>query len=98
MNIEQIIKAWKDPEYRASLTEEQAADLPNHPSGSLLVEIDIEQLTAVNGGHTCDTRACFSDANSCGWFCTTTAECGCKNHIYSCDCSTGACLCYGACD
>lgn len=95
MNIEQIIKAWKDPEYRANLTGEQVESLPAHPSGSLLVEIDVERLTAVNGGHTCNN--CFSHANSCGWICTHTTECGCHDHIYSCNCSTGACLCYGDC-
>jgi mersacidin/lichenicidin family type 2 lantibiotic len=44
-----IIRAWKDEEYRRSLTEEQRAALPAHPAG--LVELSDEQLTAVNGGN-----------------------------------------------
>ena len=30
-----IIRAWKDEEYRRSLTEEQRAQLPEHPSGAV---------------------------------------------------------------
>jgi mersacidin/lichenicidin family type 2 lantibiotic len=30
-----IIRAWKDPDYRRSLTEEQRAQLPAHPAGAI---------------------------------------------------------------
>ena len=43
-----IIRAWKDKNFRDSLTEEQRAQLPANPAG--LVEIDDEQLVQVTGG------------------------------------------------
>jgi len=42
-----IVRAWKDEEYRLSLTEEERAQLPEHPAG--LIELDPEQLRAVVG-------------------------------------------------
>jgi mersacidin/lichenicidin family type 2 lantibiotic len=42
-----IIRAWKDEEYRLSLTEEQRAMLPDHPSG--LIELEDEELKTVMG-------------------------------------------------
>jgi mersacidin/lichenicidin family type 2 lantibiotic len=47
MNREQIIKAWKDEEYRASLSREELASLPDHPSG--LVELTDAQLGVAGG-------------------------------------------------
>ena len=43
-----IIRAWKDLEYRNSLTEEQRALLPANPAG--LVELTEEELEEVAGG------------------------------------------------
>lgn len=42
-----IIRAWKDPVYRASLTPDELAQLPSHPSGVL--ELQEEQLRDVSG-------------------------------------------------
>lgn len=42
-----VIRAWKDPVYRASLTPEELAQLPDHPSGVL--EIQDEQLRGIAG-------------------------------------------------
>jgi len=42
-----VIRAWKDPFYRASLPEGILADLPAHPSG--LLELDDEQLMTSSG-------------------------------------------------
>lgn len=45
-----VIRAWKDEEYRLSLTEEERAQLPAHPSG--LIELEDEEMNAVMGaGH-----------------------------------------------
>jgi len=45
-----IIRAWKDEEYRAGLTEAEQALLPQHPAG--LIELDNEQMKAILGaGH-----------------------------------------------
>jgi len=43
-----IIRAWKDPAFRATLSAEELAQLPGHPSGAL--ELRDEQLRAVTGG------------------------------------------------
>jgi mersacidin/lichenicidin family type 2 lantibiotic len=48
MNKESIIRAWKDPAYRASLSSEQRAELPEHPSG--VAELDDATLGAAVGG------------------------------------------------
>jgi len=48
LNVQDIIRAWKDKNFRDSLNEEQRAQLPANPAG--LVEIDDEQLVQVAGG------------------------------------------------
>jgi mersacidin/lichenicidin family type 2 lantibiotic len=35
MSTFNVIRAWKDPDYRRSLTEAQQAQLPAHPSGAI---------------------------------------------------------------
>lgn len=44
------VRAWKDPVYRASLSAEERAQLPGHPSGVL--EIADDQLQVTSGGTT----------------------------------------------
>ena len=48
LSVQDIIRAWKDKNFRNSLSEEQRAQLPANPAG--LVEIDDEQLVQVTGG------------------------------------------------
>ena len=43
-----IIRAWKDEEYRQNLAEEEQAQLPEHPSG--LIELEDVELDQVAGG------------------------------------------------
>ncbi|MBA3711874.1 MAG: mersacidin/lichenicidin family type 2 lantibiotic [Pyrinomonadaceae bacterium] len=43
-----IIRAWKDEEYRLSLSEEQRALLPEHPAG--LIELNDADLNQAAGG------------------------------------------------
>ena len=50
LTVNEIIRAWKDRNFRDSLSEEQRAQLPANPAG--LVEIDDEQLVQVAGGAT----------------------------------------------
>jgi mersacidin/lichenicidin family type 2 lantibiotic len=50
MSSVDIIRAWKDEEYRLGLTEAQRALLPAHPAG--LIELDDEQMKTIVGGHT----------------------------------------------
>jgi mersacidin/lichenicidin family type 2 lantibiotic len=48
MPIEKIIRAWKDEEYRSSLTEAERALLPEHPAG--LIELSGAEMDGVAGG------------------------------------------------
>jgi mersacidin/lichenicidin family type 2 lantibiotic len=42
MPTTEIVKAWKDEEYRNTLSPDQRAQLPTHPSG--LIEFDQPEL------------------------------------------------------
>ena len=48
MSYLEIIRAWKDEEFRLSLSEEQRALLPEHPAG--LIELTDAELDTVAGG------------------------------------------------
>ncbi len=43
-----IIRAWKDEDYRNSLSAEQLALLPENPAG--MIEISDDELDAITGG------------------------------------------------
>ncbi len=43
-----IVKAWKDEAYRASLSEAERAILPDNPAG--VVELSEEELEGIAGG------------------------------------------------
>ncbi len=43
-----VVRAWRDDEYRNSLSEAERAMLPEHPVG--LAEIDDDVLRSVTGG------------------------------------------------
>ena len=45
-----IVRAWKDAEYRQSLSAEEQALLPEHPAGSL--KLTDEELSQVAGAST----------------------------------------------
>jgi mersacidin/lichenicidin family type 2 lantibiotic len=53
-----IIRAWKDEEYRLSLTEEERAQLPPHPAG--LIELDDGQLANMKGHGDKHTNPCYT--------------------------------------
>jgi mersacidin/lichenicidin family type 2 lantibiotic len=42
MKKEHVIRAWRDPEYRASLSEAERAALPDHPAA--LIELGETEL------------------------------------------------------
>src|SRR5438874_6904748 len=48
MNGLDIIRAWKDEEYRATLTEAERAALPKNPAG--IVELNAADLGSVGAG------------------------------------------------
>lgn len=60
-----VVRAWRDEEYRNSLTEEERASLPESPAG--LATINDSVLRSVTGGcATMMTLTCWSycDCNS----------------------------------
>jgi len=67
-----IIRAWKDPEYRASLSGSELAQLPENPAGVL--ELRDTDLSAVVGGEGPEP-----DATACNlsWSCCPgLTQCG----------------------
>jgi mersacidin/lichenicidin family type 2 lantibiotic len=50
MDTQLIIRAWKDPEFRARLSAEQRASLPDSPAGTPVTELDEEALRDSVGG------------------------------------------------
>jgi mersacidin/lichenicidin family type 2 lantibiotic len=50
MKKEWIVRAWKDPAFRASLSAEERASLPESPSGRALTELDESELLGITGG------------------------------------------------
>ncbi len=55
MNRVDIVRAWKDPLYRTSLTAEERDRLPGHPSG--LMELEDELLKSAAAGSIAVTTA-----------------------------------------
>ena len=65
VNDEMIILAWKDPQYRASLTPEQQAAIPEAPSGKSLRELSEDDLGVVVGGVEAPSDPCSCHCCSC---------------------------------
>ena len=56
MNKLNMIRAWKDAEYRASLSAEELAALPENPAG--MVELPDADMANVAGGLSYFTGTC----------------------------------------
>ncbi|QRN93726.1 mersacidin/lichenicidin family type 2 lantibiotic [Archangium violaceum] len=56
MKKELIIRAWKDPAFRASLSAEERATLPESPSGKAMTELDEGELLAIIGGRSAEMQ------------------------------------------
>jgi mersacidin/lichenicidin family type 2 lantibiotic len=66
MSNENIIRAWKDEEYRNGLSKEELSQLPENPAE--LIELTDEDLEKISGGgpylpspsvgSACHTRGC----------------------------------------
>jgi mersacidin/lichenicidin family type 2 lantibiotic len=81
-----IVRAWKDPEYRATLSGTELADLPAHPCGPVELGDDAlsriaagastEQLQTLGccGGWTQDS-VCYSCGASCNGSCEGQSTC-----------------------
>jgi mersacidin/lichenicidin family type 2 lantibiotic len=50
MKPEFIVRAWKDPEFRKSLTAAQREALPDSPSGQSMSELSEAELLGITGG------------------------------------------------
>lgn len=48
MKKKQILEAWRNEEYYLSLSEEERAEIPEHPAG--LLDVEDEVLRAIAGG------------------------------------------------
>lgn len=64
MNKNDVIRAWKDPLYRAGLSREEASGLPVHPSG--ILDLDEEQLKRSVGGVITTYRTCTAYTSRTG--------------------------------
>jgi mersacidin/lichenicidin family type 2 lantibiotic len=72
---EMIVRAWKDPEFRAGLSPEERATLPECPSGRPMTELDEGELLHAAGGRPQDTApiVCCPTMNA---ICTARQLCG----------------------
>ena len=50
MDPQIIVRAWKDPEFRAQLSPEERSKLPENPSGKAFTELDESELDDAIGG------------------------------------------------
>ncbi|HEX5751867.1 MAG TPA: mersacidin/lichenicidin family type 2 lantibiotic [Archangium sp.] len=50
MDTKTLIRAWKDPGFRASLPPEQRDALPESPCGKSMAELSEEDLQGITGG------------------------------------------------
>ena len=63
MNTENIIRAWKDEEYRLSLSTAERVLLPDNPAG--LIELTDADLEHIAGGKMNTATNCFTIGASC---------------------------------
>ncbi|MBR8741849.1 mersacidin/lichenicidin family type 2 lantibiotic [Nocardiopsis sp. MG754419] len=75
-----IAKAWKNPLYRASLSEKQRDSLPEHPAGGIVVSD--EEMDSVNGGTTVPCSAVT--AAVCNTFTDTVCHGSCGSWSVGC--------------
>ena len=72
----EIVRAWKDQEYRDTLTAEQLAQLPQHPAGIIefgLPQLEDESLFGPQEGRkSCKFITNYTDTNQCT---THTGQC-----------------------
>ena len=77
MSTRNIIKAWKNPAYRNSLSAAERAALPANPAGS--IEISDEDLGKIAGGRPKNTDII------CTWITCTEVMCtlaqGCTSNL-----------------
>ena len=69
-----IVRAWKDENYRSSLSEEQRALLPENPAGAIeLTDMDLEQVEGAGTTLPVGTVGCCQTYWTCDfWKCLST--------------------------
>ena len=72
MNKENIIRAWKDRDFRNSLTEDELNSLPSNPAG--MIDISDVELEMANGGNAASTEH-FKTLGCCQGFTTDPNFC-----------------------
>jgi mersacidin/lichenicidin family type 2 lantibiotic len=74
MSTKKTIRAWKDPEYRASLNAEELAAMPSNPAGA--IELTDAELGEVTGAMAAKKSAWCTAApkTSVASGCTVTAS------------------------
>lgn len=67
--MKKIVRAWKEPRYRRSLSEAERSAVPAHPAG--MIELSMAELETVAGaGCSAMTRVCNTATGSCNCYCT----------------------------
>jgi len=67
-----IVRAWKDDEYRGSLSDEERRSLPVNPVGEIeLTDADLELV--YGGGHHKggNSNNCHNNSDHCSGFCVS---------------------------
>jgi mersacidin/lichenicidin family type 2 lantibiotic len=77
-----IAKAWKNPLYRASLTEKQRNSLPEHPAGG--IAIPDAELDGINGGTTIPCSVTVVTAAVCNTLSDTVCHGSCGSWSVGC--------------
>jgi mersacidin/lichenicidin family type 2 lantibiotic len=80
MSNKNIIRAWKDPVYRSSLSERERAALPPNPAGA--IEISDADLGKVAGG--LDTPNSFFCTICPTYTCTAICSVLCNTNVFTC--------------
>ena len=80
MSNKNIIRAWKDPVYRNSLSESERAALPPNPAGA--IEISDADLGRVAGGVVQETAFC--SINCPTFTCTALCSVLCNTNVFTC--------------
>jgi mersacidin/lichenicidin family type 2 lantibiotic len=71
-----VVRAWKDEEYRLSLSEEELRHLPSSPVGELeLTDADLEAVYGGRGGISANCSGCFGSQCNHASFCIGVSFC-----------------------
>lgn len=78
-----LLRAWKDPEYRKSLTPEELACVPENPAGN--AELSAEDLASLAAGGQCCTTSLSAPSHVCSIVCVTNQpSCPSSSNPYAC--------------